>query len=91
MKLVLNNRSKTYNTETATLLKRAVDIEELGDGYERVNMRSVYMTQGGEYFLWTNHTTTDRYANIVDVNEWIVVVEEDWAKRFNRRTPDLYE
>lgn len=90
MKLVLNNK-KTYNTETATLLKRVTEIEELGDGYERVNMRSVYITHQGEYFLWTNHTTTDRQSNIVDVNEWIVVVDEDWAKRFNRRTPDLYE
>lgn len=85
------NRLRTYNTETATLLKRVVELEDLGDGYTRINSRSLYLKEDtDEYFLWTNHTTTDRRDNVFDVNEWIVLVSEDWAKNFNRRTPELY-
>ena len=89
MKEVIN--TKTYNTETSTLVKYIVDEESLGDGYTLYKVRSLYYKpRVQEYFLAVTKICTDRRNNIFDLQEYIVPVTREWAGGFDRDTEDIY-
>lgn len=89
MKEVIN--TKTYNTETSTLVKYIVDEESLGDGYTLYKVRALYYKpRVKEYFLAVTKICTDRRNNIFDLQEYIVPVTREWASSFNRDTEDIY-
>ena len=66
-----------YNSETGTLLKCCMDVEELGDGWDG-------------YFVYVYKVTVDRRCRVQDVQEYIVPVKEDWVRDFVRSTPDVW-
>ena len=89
MKEVIN--TKTYNTETSTLVKYVVDEESLGDGYTLYKVRALYFkSRVKEYFLAVTKTVVDRRCVIFDLQEYIVPVTREWAGKFNKTTEDIY-
>ena len=89
MKEVINTR--TYNTETSTLVKYVVDEESLGNGYTLYKVRALYYkSRTDEYFLVVTKTSTDRRDNIFDLQQYIIPVTKEWAGKFNRNTEDIY-
>lgn len=91
MKELINNR--TYNTDASTsiLVKCAVDVEDLSNGYTRYSIRKVYFKSGDdEYFLYVNRTTIKRTCDVFDVQEYIVPVTKDWVRKFRADTPEVY-
>lgn len=86
-----SNGIKIYNTETGILKKMVVETEDLGEGFTRYCTRSLYLKKdNGEHFLHVSHITTDRKDVIFDKQEWIVTVTDEWARMFNKTTPELY-
>lgn len=90
MRDYVNN--KVYNTETATPVKYCVDVEELGDGWIRYSTKVVYYKDNeDEYFLYVKRvTTSNKWCDLFDVQEYIVPVTKDWVKVFNRHTEDIW-
>lgn len=88
---MINN--KTYNTETSTPVKYTVDIEELGDGFERYSTKVVYFrNKDNSYFLYVKRvTTSNKRGDIFDIQEYLVPVTDDWVKKFGRGMPEVYQ
>lgn len=58
--MIKTTKTKTYNTETATPVKK-ITVGEFGDpaGYEM----TMYQTPEGDYFLYTNGGEASPYPN----------------------------
>ena len=84
-------RNRVYNSETGTLLKCCMDVEELGDGWTRNTLRKVMLKNEEDgYFVYVYKVTVDRRCRVKDVQEYIVPVKEDWVREFVRSTPDVW-
>ena len=84
-------RNRVYNSETGTLLKCCMDVEELGDGWTRNTLRKVMLKNEEDgYFVYVYKVTVDRRCRVQDVQEYIVPVKEDWVREFVRSTPDVW-
>jgi len=83
---IINN--KTYNTDRDLPKKYFVDIEKLGEGYVRYTTRCVYYCERrDEYYIYVNSTTTsNRRGEIFDAHSYIIPVEYECAKDFNKET-----
>ena len=83
----------TFNTDTAYLMKRNSETEDLGGGWIRYTVRSLYYRPKPreDFFLHIEKTTVDRKSCLVDFNEYIYPVDDGYAEGFNLLTGDYSE